>query len=286
MIDFILKQLNNRDLAILTWLAILLCSVFLIKFIRKHAIAITKVLFSSVFITIFQLTICYLLIIIWGLINVDFWNIHLLKGTIFWFFGVGIIMTFKAIGKDIPFFRKIFINAIKLTIIIGFVSNLHVFKYWIEFISIPILAMTGILMSINEYKTKDKRVDSFLNLIVILYSLSVISYAIYQTYLNYKNDFILANLQSLLLPSILTILFIPLSYFICIYSAYESLFCRLYNVNNKKYSRTYIKFRLVLKMGLNLNKIRIGSANLSPYYINETTNISSYLKEIIKPKVD
>jgi len=282
MIDFILKQLNNRDLAILTWLAILLCSIFLIKFIRKQALPIFRILFSSVFIIIFQLAICYLLIIIWGLIKVDFWNIHLLKGTVFWFFGVGIIMSFRTIGKDIPFFQKILVNALKLTIVIGFVSNLHVFKYWIEFISIPILAMTGILMSVNEYKTKDKRVGNFLNSIAVLYSLGVISYAIYETYLNYKSDFIIANLQSLVLPSILTILFIPLSYFICIYSAYELMFCRLCNVKNEKYSRTYLKFRLILKMRFNLKKIRIGSTNLSPYYINETTNISKYLKEIIK----
>ncbi|WP_430812949.1 MULTISPECIES: hypothetical protein [unclassified Carboxylicivirga] len=281
--DLIFKHLNNRDLAILTWIAFVLIASFSFKFLRKHVLDILKTLFSSTFIILFQILVCCTLLIIWALIEADFWDIKLLKSTLFWFFGVGIFVTFKAIGKDSLYFKNTIKNSIKLTIVIAFISNLHVFNYWLELISIPILAFTGIMLSYNDYKTKDKRVNTALNFIINSYSIAVLIFSFYKTIVNYKTDFTFESLQNLILPSMLTLSILPLAYLVSVFTAYEMLFARLYNVKNEKYSCFYIKFKIILRGHLNLSKIRNISLNLSPYYVNETRDINQYLRKIEKP---
>lgn len=273
---------NNRELAILTWIAIAIFIAIFSKAFREFLGTAFKIVTSKTFGSIIILLIAYLFFLIWGIHKINLWGFHLLKDTIFWLFTVGFTISFKSIGKDIDYFKKLVYNSIKLTIILEFIVNLHVFSYIAEFISLPILLFVSVLIAVNERQTKDIRVGRFLNFIVGIYGLVVLIFAIYETIGNYLTDFTIENLQSLVLPSILTISFIPFAYLVSVFSAYEILFTKLYNVKNEKFSKSTIKWKIIKRNKLNLKRIGEMNLLLNPYYINRTDNIDQYLNELKK----
>ena len=207
----------------------------------------------------------------------------LLKDTIIWLIVVGFVIVFNAIGKNIQYFKKIAIESIQLTIILEFIANLHVLSFIFEFTTIPIFVFIGLVQAVNEYKVGNKKIEKLINSIVNLYALTVFIFAIYKTIQNYRLDFTWEALQSLLLPTILTILFIPFSYLIALYSAYENLFIKLINVKNEKIGKNKIKWKLFKRTGFNLIKVKELHIRLNPYYLDTAYDIDEYLNEIEKP---
>lgn len=281
--DKILEIFNNRELALLIWIAIGIVGAIFIKPFRKFIATAFEIFTSKTFLVIIILLIGYLYLIVYGLSRIDLWNLNLLKDTIIWFIVVGVVIVFNAIGKNIQYFRKIALESIQLTIILEFIANLHVLSFIFEFTTIPILVFIGLVQAVNEYKVGKKKIGKFISSIVNLYALTVFIFAIYKTIQNYRIDFTWEALQSLLLPTILTILFIPFSYLVALYSAYENLFTKLLNVKNENISKNKIKWKLFQRTRFKLKKVKEIHLRLNPYYLNTAFDIDEYLNEIEKP---
>jgi hypothetical protein len=281
--DKILEIFNNRELALLIWIAIGIVGAIFFKPVRKFIATAFEIFTSKTFLVIIILLIGYLFLIVYGLSKIDLWNLNLLKDTIIWLIGVGFVIAFNAIGKNIQYFKKIALESIQFTIILEFVVNLHVLSFIFEFTTIPLLVFIGLVQAVNEYKVGNKKVGKFISSIVNLYALTVFIFAIYKTIQNYTLDFTWEALQSLLLPTILTILFIPFSYLIALYSAYENLFIKLINLKNEKINTNKIKWKLFLRTRFNLKKVQELHLKLNPYYLDTAYDIDKFLNKIEKP---
>lgn len=279
----IVEILNNRELALLLWITIAVVGAFFFKPFRTFLSTAVEIFTSKTFLLIFLLLIGYLILILYCLSKLALWQFSLLKDTVFWLVGVGFVIAYNSIGKDTQYFKNLALSSIKFTIILEFITNLHVMGFVFEFTTIPLLVFVGGMQAVNEHKVKDQNVGKFLNSIVAIYAITVFSYAIYKTIHNFRVDFSWEILQSLLLPSILTISFIPFSYAIGLYSAYENLFIKLHNIKNKKFSKSKIKWKLFQRTKLNLKKVKELNLRLDPYYLSNSSDIDQYLNEIEKP---
>jgi len=280
--EIITKTFNNRELAIITWILIALIGLIFLKPFREFIKTALYTFSRPNFVTIYLLMFLYLFLVIEGLIKIKFWNIYLIKDTIFWYISVGVVLALRGISKNVSFFKKTLVESLKITLLIEFFINIHVFNYFLEFIILPTMTFLILMQDFTKEEVKHKQVNTFLNNLIGIIGFTLFFIALYKTYQNYRQDFSFHNLQSLLLPSILTIVFIPFSYLVALYSAYEVLFTKFSNIKKEKISRNKIRYEVVKIARLNLTTVNKLNSRINLFEFFETDDIRKYLKNLIK----
>jgi len=159
---------NNREIALLLWLAVIVLAVLLSK-LRKSLVPIVKILTSKMFLIIFSLIGAYLFGIILLLKNLEVWQTSNLKDVLFWLFTVGLILVFKINNaKSNAYFIGIFLSAIKWTIILEFVVNLYSFSLLAEILILPVLVFLALTQAVAEMDAKHKVVSQFLQNVIAI----------------------------------------------------------------------------------------------------------------------
>lgn len=122
--DSIQVIFNNREIAIGIWLIIAVISLSFMKPMRDAMKTIIPILFSKKFVVFYLVFFAFLYIVIYFLEKTRFWDIGLLKDTIFWVVFVQFPLFAKAIekAKDGRFFSKIIKENLAFIVIIEFFS--------------------------------------------------------------------------------------------------------------------------------------------------------------------
>lgn len=196
------------------------------------------------------------------------WDTSLLKNTVYWSFGGAFVLFFninKALEND-NHFLKVFKDCFKLVIVVEFLSNLYSFNLFIELVSIPFLVFTGAMLAFSENKSEHKSVLKIFNGILILYGLSVLIFSVIKISKSENSFFSVENLKSLLFGSIMTLSLIPFLYFMALYMAYEGfLKMKKFILKENKKLYRFLKWRIIKRCHLNLNRIRLVSKKLHIY---------------------
>ncbi len=273
---------NNREIALLFWIALIVLALILSK-LRKSLVPIFKILTGKMFLIIFSLIGAYLYGIILLLKNLEVWQISNLKDVLFWLFSVGLILVFKINeAKSNAYFKGIFLSAIKWTILLEFIVNLYSFSLFTEIIILPVLVFLAMTQAFAEMDEKHKMVSKFLQNVIAIAGLSIFSYSLYKTIVNFDDVLTFQNLVSFLLPSTITVLFIPFVYFLALYSTYQSYFIHLdfMTVKNDKVKETK---KLILRIAnINLDKLLRIKKNFEKKVFYDDTDLKVYVQEISK----
>ncbi|MBT3302429.1 MAG: hypothetical protein HOG05_08135 [Bacteroidetes bacterium] len=282
LLNNIHEVFSNREIALIAWLFIALVVVLFTK-ARNSLIAVFKMLFKKIFVIIYLLISLYLFAIILVLKNFALWDIANLKDILFWLFSVGLILVFKInAAKDSSYFKKLFFTALQWTILLEFIVNLYSFSFLSEFFLLLILVIVGTLQAFADLDEKNQIVSKFLQIIFAVAGFMIFSYSLYRTIQNFEQVLNFPNLISFLLPSTITVLFIPFLYLLALYSTYESYFVRLdfMTNNNDQGKRTK---KLILRTALlNLNKLIRITQRLEKRAFYEDMNLKLYITQISK----
>ena len=273
---------NNRELALLLWIFVILCAVLLSKH-RKSLVPIIKILTKRMFLITFSLIGAYLFGIIFLFKKLEIWQSSNLKDVMFWLFTVGLILVFKINdAKSNAYFKGIFLSAIKWTIFLEFVVNLYNFSLFTEIIILPVLVFLMLTQAVAEMDEKHKVVSSFLQNVIALVGLSIFSYSLYKTIVNFDDVLNFQTLIAFLLPTIITILFIPFVYFLALYSTYESYFIHLDFMTIKKDRVKKVKKLILRVANFNLDKLLRIKKNFEKRVFYDDTNLKEYIRIISK----
>lgn len=276
------KIFNNRKLALFLWIAVIVLAVLLSKN-RKSFVPIVKILRSKMFLIIFFLIGTYLFGIIFLFKYLGVWQSSNFKDVLFWFFTVGLILIFKINdAKSKAYFKSIFFSAIKWTIVLEFIVNLHSFSLFTEIIILPIMVFLAMTQAVAEREERNKVVSKFLQYIIAIVGISIFSYSLYKTILNMEAVFTFQNLIAFLLPSTITILFIPFVYFLALYSTYESYFIVLDFMTKKKSKVRKVKKLILQIANINLDKLLRIKKNFNKRVFYDDTNLKDYVQSISK----
>ncbi len=201
----------------------------------------------------------------------------------FWLFSVGIILVFNINdAKNTGFFKGIFFSAIKWTIILEFVVNLYSFSLFAEIIILPVLFFLLVTQALAELDKKHKVVLNFLRNIIAIVGLSIFSYSLYKTIVNFDDVLTFQNLFMFLLPSTITILFIPFVYLLALYSTYESYFIHLDFMTTMKIRAKEVK-KLILRIAnINLVKLIRIKKHFEKRVFYDDTDLKEYIRVISK----
>lgn len=275
---------NNREIALIVYLIIFLSWALTQERIRKSIFLVIKALFAKKILFSILFLLIYVLFFIIVLYHIQFWDLLLFKDTIYWTFGTGLIIMFhctNAIDDD-KFFLKIVSQNIKLLLIIEYIVGLYVFGIIAEFFLTPIVIFLTALHGYSGIDQEYRKVNVFLSKLIGIIGLFYLFYSVSKIYQNIDEFLNYDNLRSFLFPIIMTILFLPFSYFFALYIEYESLFCRV-NVflKDSKSLRNYAKLRIILSTNYSLKKLK----KIKPGYLFYECKTKNDIKNELETKL-
>ena len=213
------------------------------------------------------------------LFRIQLWNFGLLKDSIYWVLGFAIVLLFNINVAYIEkkFFIKIAYDCFKLIIILEFVVNFYVFDFWVELFFVPFLFIIGCLHAVSETEKKYELINKLLNSILATIGFLYLGYFFINLFLDYHTFINLDTLQSMILPPILTLSFIPFIYLLALYMSYESLFLRLSMFMINKSLLKFTKRQIFVKYRFSFSKLNNFIQN-NAYKLHHATDRESILK--------
>ncbi|OFZ53042.1 MAG: hypothetical protein A2428_11420 [Bdellovibrionales bacterium RIFOXYC1_FULL_54_43] len=224
------ESFSNRELATGIWALLIfpaaLCST---SKGRKSLAEFIKVLAGRAILITLSLLFVYVCWEVWLLEQIGIWDRTHLKDTYVWFLFSALAIFLKYIppteSNQIAF-GALLKETLCALVIFEFIVNFYTFSLPTELLLVPVVSLIAITAHIAE-KTPEHRLtakilSSALGLFVV--------YALYHTIRATIADpaiFSVASARQLLVPSLLTVLFIPALYLFALYAAYEMMFFRI-----------------------------------------------------------
>ena len=248
---------NSREIAVGIWVVLFLILACTKKDIRDQ---FSKLIASvkGIILTLIFFMVIYNVAVVWALETLGLWRITQLKDTILWFIFTGLAVAFQLINQNQgQSIKSVLKNNAKLIIFFEFVVNAYTFPLLIEIILFPMLVISGWLKGMSKYDSKYSSAEKFANWVLSLAGTGIIINLIINITYDHKNFMSFYTLHDILLPVILTILFLPFIYILMLYIAYEKLFSclREYLKESNKLQKCIMK-KIIIYCKLNLTKVK------------------------------
>jgi hypothetical protein len=224
-----LELFTTRELALFSWLFIIIIWLFLKKS-RRHSLKdVFKKALTKKLVIVYLLMLSWITLSVYILMKVHIWDWNQLKTTILWaisyaFVGlvsINKILKSKAYFKDAA--KELLTFSVVLEILVGF----HTFSYWIEMILIPIATiLTGCIVYAGN-KVEYAPVKKLFNSLLAFMGLVIIGFSIYWVITNFKHFAAINTFMDTIISSLLTLLFLPFLYILTLYMQYETGFIGL-----------------------------------------------------------
>lgn len=277
-------MLDNREISIVVWLAILAVFCAFKPDIRRAGVGVVRAALAPTLIIPIAMIAGYLTGVVAVLYRYDLWAITYLKGTVLWFFTAGLAMVAEVSMReqDHGYFPRIVLHGFKISVVLEFVVNLYPLPLIGELFLIPFAVLLAFMLVVAESKEEFKPVLGLLNGLLSFLGLSLLAYAAYQIYADASNFLTPATLSEFLLPLVLTIVFLPCLWLLATYVSYERLFIRLQLFISDARLRSFAKTQLLLRLHLNYRAIN----RWSKIFVFERPNTrESVLESIARAKM-
>jgi hypothetical protein len=261
MCDFLSRMtdvFNSREIAISIWVFLFLVWSFTRKDFRDHFLKLLISFTSGIILIPLVLMVIYNMAVVWSLETLGLWRITQLKHTILWFIFTGLAIAYQITDQTVAqSIKRVLKNNVKLIIVLEFVVNAYTFPLVVEIILFPALVMIGARTVMAKYDSKYSSGENFTKRMLSLVGTGIILYVVINIIYDYKKFISISTLHNILLPPILTILFLPFIYILMLYMAYEKLFSRLriYLRDSKKLQK-YAMQKLIIQCKFNLARVQ------------------------------
>ncbi|MBD0724181.1 hypothetical protein B6A10_03215 [Flavobacterium sp. L1I52] len=270
---------SNREIALIIWSALFLL-FFILKGIGNSLKGLIKSFFTSQLSIIYLLMVLFTIGIIYILHNINLWNKNLIKDSLIWLVTFAFANLLKAINKrTLNEFLGTVNEIFKLTLFTEFIINFESFGLLTELIMLPLITFIDLAQFLSKTEN-NKSAENFFAKILSLIGIFYLAFSLYKTIKEHAIFFSVENLNSLVLPVILSFLSLPFFYLLTVYSEYEQLFMRVKFMSRDKKNQRKIKWQIFKTAKLNLNMISKLRDKLISFDLYETNDIKIYLKKI------
>ncbi|WP_192348825.1 hypothetical protein [Algoriphagus sp. Y33] len=259
---------SNRELAAIIWILLIVLGLQFNGETRISSVNVVKAFFASRILFVILLAFLYSSFIIYLLYQLHFWDFSLLKDSIYWFIGSGvlIIISLTKADKERDFFKNLLRDSLKLVLILEFVVNLYQFEFITELILLPVIVVLTMIQVVAGREEQTQKVKSLVDWAFVIFGLVMLGISLQHIVADFRGFATIPNLESFLLPIILSISFIPFAYCVALYMNLELLFIRLGIFLTSKKNLRYAKWRTVLKSKLSLKKLKVISLRINSLY--------------------
>ena len=259
--DFIISFFTTREWASITLILLFVLLSARTRSVRRSISGVVKAFFHWKILLPIICAQIYISIFAYALYKNGLWNTTILRETVFFLFYTSIALIFKYNNNDerISSIKGIVEDTVKATLIIEFYLNIHTFSYGVELIFQFLLALLFLIGAVNKRDTKELE-KTYGCTQTIFYSLSLflLTYSIYMSIDQWRENFMTQNVVSLLFPIAATIAYWPFLYIFSVIKAYEEWFVRIYFASNKE-EYGFRKNQVLKTCGINLSLIHFVS---------------------------
>lgn len=283
-------DLNNRELAILVWIFLLLAIALTKPTLRAALSEFIKTMFSilttRVMLKINTLLVLYVILTLYFLSTVDVFDWSQIKNVIIWFFSIALIPLFslEEFSRNSKKYKEYCFSSLRILAIIQFVVGIYVFSFLLEMILVPLVSLFALLyafMDSREEYENELMLKKVLINILTLYGFVLIVFTIYMAFIDYNQFASWHNLQDFLVPVLLTILYLPFVYFLVTYSCYERAFIRINFKFENHELRRFTKYYVLYKFNFSYGLLRKWLASLSLRTLQSKKDVKQSVLDVI-----
>lgn len=252
---------NNREIAIGLWVIVALGLFLYTKAAREFLKTALPILFCKKFVVFYIVFLGYLAVVLYVLNWAEWWDLKLLKDTIFWVLFVELPLFTKTIERadGAHFFRKLLKDNIAVTVIIEFFVGFWTFSLAVELIIVPATVLISALYAIASRDKKHLSAKRFFEVLLAVWGIVLLINGISCFFDSPGIFFNLDTLKSLLLPLVLLIFNLPVVYGLALYNTYEQVFIRVKGTNREQQK---MKWQVLCFAGLSLSRAAAIRKNL------------------------
>ena len=280
-------ELNNRELAIVIWFFVALGFVGFnqkMQNVRNSLNGVLVTFISRPILMIVGFMMIYVAAVVYGLSILNLWDYSQVKNTLIWFVSTAFISMFNLdkYQEEKHFYKEFYLSNFKLIAIIQFVLGIYTFNLVAELVLVPALIFLSGMLVVAKRNREHHAVASLLTNILSLYGLVLISYALYMIVSDFNGFASKATVHDFLIPSLLTICYLPFVIFLLIYSTYERIFVRLqFSIKNPELLR-YTKYYVLTRFNFRFRNVVRWSRSLGYLKIESRADIRKSVHEIFK----
>ena len=250
--------LNSRQLAATIWLILFVGWALTRREVRNSVPSVLKAMLAPKLLALWVVIIGANVAFVWLLWREGRWNLTMLYDTLGFISIGGIGSASKAASQDATydarfFFRTVFAN-LGFMVVFAFLSDFFPLNFWLEFLLvIPFLTVLGMLLVFSEYQKGADQVHRLLTSVQSFVGILLICYVAWRVATSYTQLLNAQVFSSLVLPFVLSVLFLPLFILICAVFVYENAFLMV-SLKSEPDDRvgSWKRRQLFLRFGLNL----------------------------------
>lgn len=272
--------LNNRELATVIYLILLLVWSFTKPTIRQSLMDVAKAFLTKSIIVPFSMMALYLVIIILLLSKVGLWNSYQLKNSLIWFVSTAMVsfLRLNLIPQNPNYFMETVKDNLKLLVVLEFLISFYTFDLWIELIIVPLIVILGGMLTISQSDKKYQSIEKLINSVMVLSGAFLVIYTIYKLATDFGEFAKVQTLYDFAIPPLLTFLLIPFIYFMVLCISYENAFVRLNLLIKDPALLRYAKFKSAIEFNMNFE--------LMKRWVNSLTIKGIEAKDELKLSID
>jgi hypothetical protein len=273
------NALNNREISTAICLIIFFLWALSKSDIRHSILVMLKAFINKKIIFPLLVMLFYIASMVLFFKRIGFWDISATKDTILWTFGSAFVTFFSIhkITQDYYKFKNLILDNLKFILVLEFVVNLYSFSLIIELILIPIVSFFVMLNAFAESKPECKNVSKFLNFILGVSGIFILTFTIIEIVNDFQSFASLKNLRDLFLPPLFSIVLLPFVYIMALYMQYEMFFFRIDLANKNPEVQKNVKRKILLACHINLSKLSKVSKKAGYPKVNDKNDVFLWL---------
>lgn len=274
------NYLNNREIAIGTWILLAGVLALFCKSIRKSFADVVKAFFASKLVFSYLLMFFYIGMSLFVFKSIGLWKWSQSTNTLLWVIFVAFGMLFN---QEKAIEDKFFINSIKchfkVIVILEFIVNIYVFNIYIELLMVPLMFLIGALAAFSRTKDEWSSVNKFANRMLSLAGTFLIAHFVYMSITDFGSLMTTRNIENFYTPIMLSITFLPFIYLAAVAINYENLFTRLHYFMIDESVKTYAKRSIFVSFGISLNKINRWAKYMNKCYFDSNFSVDKAIAQ-------
>ncbi|WP_282950287.1 MULTISPECIES: hypothetical protein [unclassified Sphingopyxis] len=251
-------ELNNREIATLIWLAILAVVVFRLASVRIAFRGLLSAFAQRQILMIYGVAglyvgACVAFLSWWGI-----WTTDNLKSTILWSITFLFVTLIDAnrIDEDKTYFGRTIRDTLGLTGLLVFIGGLESFSLSAELLFVPVISFVSLTHQVGLSNPAHKPASNCLGALLVAAGIAILTYSIHATWLEWAKFDLRKNLSELLVPILLSLLFLPFLYALSIFLVYDRNFTNIaYALPDKGLAR-FARRRALFAFRTDLNLLK------------------------------
>lgn len=283
---FSMNSLNNREIAWLAWLSVVLIWILTQRQIREALWECVKAFCAPQILRIVALMLAYVGVCIVVLAAFHIWQWDNLKTTLLWTltFALVTMLDVSRISEDDAFYGQTVKDTVGATAVLIFIAELESFPLGAELLFVPALVFLGGLLAVAQTRPEVGHAKAFVESLVSIVGLSLLVYTLVCIWTRPDEFLIWATLREFAVPALLSLMFLPFMYVLSVYMVCDRMAFRLTWSMPDAELRSYAKTKAFFAFAGDLEAMRRWGRNIGLARPATRADVDASIREVLETR--